>query len=115
VSYTIAGVMGAPIFSMFLLGMTVPFANYKGVLAGSMSCFALLLWVSVGAALHKVNHASRDIYGHMPSTCPNFNGTYSQNGYSNATQRWVIYVLIYIYIGLYIQILGMVESHDVFI
>ncbi|KAJ6635354.1 Sodium-coupled monocarboxylate transporter 1 [Pseudolycoriella hygida] len=49
------GLLGAPMFGTFMLGLFVPFANNKGALTGLFTGFVFNLWMGVGA-MHNLSY-----------------------------------------------------------
>lgn len=58
----ISGVLGAPIFSIFMMGMLIPKVNTKGALSGALTAVAVLMWVSIGNILSDINHIQSNVY-----------------------------------------------------
>jgi Na+/proline symporter len=56
------GVIGGPLFGLFLLGLFVPFANSKGALTGTFAGFAVTIWIFVGSNVIKVKHPVKPLY-----------------------------------------------------
>lgn len=51
-AYSIFGILGGPLLGIFILGMFVPRANYKGAYAGVFTACALTCWVFVGSVMY---------------------------------------------------------------
>lgn len=51
VALSFNGMVGGVTLGMFSLGMFFPWANTKGVLAGSITSLALILWIGLGTQI----------------------------------------------------------------
>jgi len=75
-AYSIFGIMGGPLLGIFLLGMFVRRANYKGAYAGTIIGACFTGWVFIGAQFYPPNKypGKRSI-----QECPWFNATTSNS------------------------------------
>lgn len=58
----ISGVLGTPIFSLFMMGMMIPKVNTKGAAFGAFTGMMLVMWISIGNVTSNINHIPSDVY-----------------------------------------------------
>ncbi|XP_067673804.1 sodium-coupled monocarboxylate transporter 1-like [Haliotis asinina] len=51
--------LNGPIFGIFVLGMFFPWANSKGAIVGSITSVAFMMWIGVGAFVHRAGSSVR--------------------------------------------------------
>ena len=57
----IFGLLGAPVFALFVLGMFFTSANKKGAFWGTLLGIACSLWVGIGGLYYKPYHAKKSL------------------------------------------------------
>lgn len=66
----IGSITSAPLGSLILLGMFVPYINTKGALTGSVTSMICLICLVIGSSLHSIDQPHKSIYPNLESTCP---------------------------------------------
>ncbi|XP_063227306.1 sodium-coupled monocarboxylate transporter 1-like isoform X2 [Bacillus rossius redtenbacheri] len=65
VASTLAGITSGATLGMFFLGMFIPWANWKGCLAGSITSLVIMTWITTGAQVYKGTGIERFPYAPM--------------------------------------------------
>ncbi|RWS29320.1 sodium-coupled monocarboxylate transporter 1-like protein, partial [Leptotrombidium deliense] len=79
------GLLGCPIFALYIVGMFIPFISSKGALVGVLSGLTASLWVGIGAMISKPYNPLKPI---LVNNCPMNNYTtnlLNQQLYNNKT------------------------------
>lgn len=69
-------IVGAPMFSLFLIGGAFPFVGCLAAMSGSLTSLAVVLWISVGRLMFG-NTWEKPVA--IDNSCPNSNMTSSQS------------------------------------
>ncbi|XP_046473322.1 sodium-coupled monocarboxylate transporter 1-like [Neodiprion pinetum] len=105
VSTTMTGVTAGTITGFYVLGMMVPWANYKGAVIGGIIGFTASTWIIVGAQVEKV----KDTYVSLPTSIANCaiqpNMTYSTESTSaspvdSEDKPMILYTISFLYYSL---------------
>jgi sodium-coupled monocarboxylate transporter 8/12 len=71
--FTIGSILDAPILTLFVLGMLIPWTGKKGALVGGYATLIFMIWMVVGSQWHVMN--KRIQFPHLPTNIDKCNFT----------------------------------------